>query len=115
MKTPGVEHSGAILEFPKFGRRRGIPNRATRAVKEFLSELLERADVQDVIRDRILKGDTSAFFKAVEIVHGKARQALDVNQALAGGLTFRWKDELVARLKAARKRMADARRGPEGD
>jgi hypothetical protein len=53
------------------GRRRGTPNRATRAVKEFLSEILDRADVQDAIRERILTGDTTAFFKAIEIVHGR--------------------------------------------
>ena len=39
-------------------RRRGTPNRATRAVKESLAEILERADVQEAVRRRILKGDT---------------------------------------------------------
>jgi hypothetical protein len=97
------------------GRRKGTPNRATRAVKQFLSELLDRADVQDAICDRILKGDTSAFFKAVEIVHGKPRQAVEMNQALAGGLTFRWQDDLTNRLENGRKRVADARRGPKDD
>lgn len=61
------------------GRRKGTPNRATRAVKAFLAEMLERADVQDAIRDRILRGDTSAFFKAVEIVYGKPRRATEVS------------------------------------
>ena len=75
------------------GRRRGTPNRATRAVKEFLSEILDRADVQDAIRERILAGDTSAFFKAVEIVHGKPRQALEVNQAAPTHVVFSWKGE----------------------
>ena len=74
------------------GRRRGTPNRATRAVKEFLSEILDRADVQDAIRERILAGDTGAFFKAIEIVHGKPRQALEVNQDVASNVVFSWKD-----------------------
>jgi hypothetical protein len=97
------------------GRRRGTPNRATRAVKEFLSEILNQADVQDAIRDRILKGDTSAFFKAIEIVHGKPRQAVEVNQALAGGLVVRWQDDLATRLKAGRRRVADGRSGSKDD
>ena len=75
------------------GRRRGTPNRATRAVKEFLSEILDRADVQDAIRERILAGDTSAFFKAIEIVHGKPRQALEVNQDTPTHVVFSWKGE----------------------
>jgi hypothetical protein len=91
----------------------GTPNRATRAVKAFLSDLLERADVQDAIRDRILRGDTSAFFKALEIVHGKARQAMDVNQA--GRLEIRWKDDRMARLENGRKRATDARSGAKDD
>jgi len=74
------------------GRRRGTPNRATRAVKEFLSEILDRADVQDAIRQRILAGDTSAFFKAIEIVHGKPRQALEVRQDLAAQVVYKWQD-----------------------
>jgi hypothetical protein len=73
------------------GRRKGTPNRATRAVKEFLSEILDRADVQDAIRERILNGDTSAFFKAIEIVHGKPRQALEVNQDVASKVVISWK------------------------
>ena len=74
------------------GRRRGTPNRATRAVKEFLSEILDRADVQDAVRERILAGDTSAFLKAVEIVHGKPRQALEVRQDLAAQVVYKWQD-----------------------
>jgi len=72
------------------GRRRGTPNRATRAVKEFLAEILDRADVQDAIRQRILKGDTAAFFKAVEHVIGKPRQAMEFNQDAE--VVFRWQD-----------------------
>jgi len=73
------------------GRRRGTPNRATRAAKEFLAEIIERADVQDAIRDRMLKGDTAAFFRAVEHVIGKPRQSVDVAQT--GPITLCWKSE----------------------
>jgi hypothetical protein len=61
-----------------------------------------------------LKGDTSAFFEAVEIVHGKPRQAVDVNQDLAGRLEIRWKDDLMTRLEDGRRRVQKAR-GDEDD
>lgn len=78
---------------PNAGRRKGTPNRATRAVKEFLSEILDRADVQDAISERILTGDTAAFFKAIEIVHGKPRQALDLNHEVPTHMVLSWKGE----------------------
>jgi hypothetical protein len=94
------------------GRRKGTPNRATRAVKEFLSEILDRADVHDAIRNRILKGDTNAFFKAIEIVQegpsGGGRQSgsrRPPGDSLAG--------QLVTRLENGRKRVTDARGGQE--
>ena len=37
------------------GRTKGTPNKASRALKEFLAEVLARADVQDAILQRILK------------------------------------------------------------
>lgn len=75
------------------GRRRGTPNRATRAVKEFLAEIIDSADVQGAIRSRILKGDTTAFFRALEIVHGKPRQPVELGQDRPTELVFRWKDD----------------------
>jgi len=39
-------------------------------------------------RRHILKGDTAAFFKAVEHVIGKPRQAVEVNQDTE--VAFRW-------------------------
>jgi hypothetical protein len=33
-------------------------------------------DAQDAVRERLLDGDTVAFFKAVEMVHGKPRQSM---------------------------------------
>ena len=85
--------TGGSTRPPNAGRRRGTPNRATRAVKEFLSEILDRADVQDAIRERILTGDTTAFFKAIEIVHGKPRQALELNQTAPTHMVFSWRGE----------------------
>jgi len=55
-----------------------------------LPATLDRADVQDAIRDRILSGDTGAFFKAVEHVIGKPRQAVELNQDAE--VVFRWQD-----------------------
>ena len=63
------------------GRHRGTPNRVTRAAKEFLADLVADPDVQDAIRERLLAGDTAAFFKAVEIVHSKPRQSVKLNQS----------------------------------
>jgi hypothetical protein len=53
----------------------------TRAAKEFLADLVADPDVQDAIRERLLEGDTVAFFKAVEMVHGKPRQSLEMNRS----------------------------------
>jgi hypothetical protein len=61
------------------GRRQGTPNRATRAAKDFLADLVNRTDVQEAIRDRILAGDTPAFFRALAHVIGKPREAMDMN------------------------------------
>ena len=117
MTTAKVEESrGQFLKgrAKTGGRRKGTPNRVTRKVKEFLSGLLDRVDVQDAICNRILKGDTTAFFKAVEIVHGKPRQT--VEQGLTGPMEIRlWQDDLPARIKAGRRRVADGRSGPKDD
>lgn len=51
---------------PGSGRQKGTPNKATRAAKEFLTDLIEDAKVQAVVRERILSGDTAGFFKAVD-------------------------------------------------
>jgi hypothetical protein len=60
------------------GRRQGTPNRATREVKEFLAETVSQTDVQGAIRDRILAGDTTAFFGALSHVLGKPRETVDM-------------------------------------
>jgi hypothetical protein len=63
------------------GRQKGSPNRVTRAVKEFLTELVDDAKVQQAVRERVLAGETVGFFKALEMVHGKPRQSLHVNES----------------------------------
>jgi hypothetical protein len=61
--------------FPEARSWEGQKVRIRGVVKEFLSEILDRADVQDAIRGRILAGDTAAFLKAIEIVYGRPGQA----------------------------------------
>jgi len=73
------------------GRRRGTPNKATRAAKEWMAAIISKPSVQDAIERRILKGDTAAFFRALEHVIGKPRQAVDVSRDQV--VTFRWQDE----------------------
>jgi hypothetical protein len=89
------------------GRKKGTPNKVTRAVKQFLAELIDDPQVQARLRRRIMEGDTGAFFRAVEHVIGKPRQS--VEQQLSGPLEIRWKDSILERIEAGRKRVADAR------
>jgi hypothetical protein len=83
------------------GRKRGTPNKATRAVKEFLTALANDAAVQDAVRERILAGDAVAFFRVVDHVLGRPKESVE----LTGNV------DIVARLEAARKRFAEAKRG----
>ncbi len=53
------------------GRAPGTPNRTTRAVKEFLAELVDDPEVQAGVRERIMRGDSVAFFRALEQVIGR--------------------------------------------
>lgn len=109
MPTREVEGKGGRFQKGRRktgGRQRGTPNRVTRAVRDFLADLVERPDVQEAVRVRILKGDTIAFFRALEHVLGKPRQALEVNQDAA--ITFRWA-EVERKLEAGRERVAKAR------
>jgi hypothetical protein len=50
----------------------------SRAAKEFLSELIDDPAVQASVRERVLAGDTLGFFRALEMIHGKAKQSSDV-------------------------------------
>ena len=51
----------------------------TREVKEFLTDIPKKPEVQDALEARLLGGDTAALFKAVEKVHGRPGQTLDVS------------------------------------
>lgn len=61
------------------GRPKGSLNKATRAVREFLAELCDDPEIQAAIKQRIKDGDTVGFFKALEMVHGKAKQSVSVD------------------------------------
>jgi hypothetical protein len=70
------------------GRRKGSPNRVTRAVREFLTDLVDDAEIQQAVRERVLAGDTAGFFKALEMVHGKPRQTVLVGEPEKGTLVL---------------------------
>lgn len=74
----------------KGGRKPGTPNRATRAVKEFLAAMVDEVDVQEAVRDRITRGDAVAFFRALEHVIGKPKESHDLTGELHH--TFKWQD-----------------------
>jgi len=86
---------------PRSGRKPGTPNKATRAVREFLAAMVDDAGVQEAIRERILAGDAVAFFRAVDQVLGKPRERMDVTVNV----------QIEDRLKAARNRLAQAKHG----
>lgn len=59
------------------GRQKGTPNGTTRAVKEFLAALVDDAEVQQGVRDRIVAGDAVAFFRALDHVVGKPVEQME--------------------------------------
>ncbi len=73
------------------GRPKGALNKTTRAVKEFLAELVDDPEVQMAVRGRIVKGDAVAFFRALEHVLGKPKESSDVN--LNANVLFGWVGE----------------------
>ena len=70
------------------GRQKGSLNRVTRAVREFLTDLVDDAEIQAAVRERVLAGDTAGFFKALEMVHGKPRQSVQVSELEKGTLVL---------------------------
>lgn len=77
---------------PSSGRKPGVQNKTTRAVKEFLAELCDDERVHRAIRKRIYKGDTIAFFRALEQVIGSPvrREQVDLNQHVDGKVEVVW-------------------------
>lgn len=73
------------------GRAKGTPNRTTRAVKEFLAELVDDPEVQEAVRGRIVKGDAVAFFRALENVVGKPKE--NAGEPIKIEQTMKWADE----------------------
>jgi hypothetical protein len=61
------------------GRPKGSPNKTTRAAKEFLASLCEDPKVQAAVRRKILKGDTTGFFRAVDKIVPDPPKAVDLS------------------------------------
>jgi hypothetical protein len=79
------------------GRQKGTPNKTTRAIKEFLAQLVDDGAVQDAVRERILAGDAVAFFRAIDHVLGKPKETIEANVTLG---------TLSERIKRARERLS---------
>ena len=65
----------------KVGRTKGVPNRATKAVKDFLIEVTSDPEVQGAFRQAIIdrdRGALQAFLGAVSFVIGKPKEAVQV-------------------------------------
>lgn len=85
------------------GRPKGALNKTTRAVKEFLAALCDDERVQLAVRKRIVRGDTIAFFRALDHVIGRPVETVNANVAVTG--------MIAQRLEAGRARLAKRRRG----
>lgn len=72
------------------GRPKGVPNKLTRDVKQFLDDLVTDVDVQEAVRDRLKKGDTVGFFRALENAIGKPVEKRELKGDL--NVTFGWQD-----------------------
>ena len=73
------------------GRRHGTPNKATRAWREFVSDLVNDPEQQKALADAI-KAHPELLFKAAEHTVGKPHQAMDVNQGVAATVVYKWQD-----------------------
>ena len=71
------------------GRKRGVPNKVTRAARELMAALCDDAEVQEAVKARILGGDTVGFFRALEYVIGRPTQPVAV--ASDSVIEFRWR------------------------
>lgn len=68
--TPGHTRVG--------GRRKGTPNKATVAWKEFVTDLCQDPAVQRATRRSVLKGKTELVFKAAEHAFGKPKETVEL-------------------------------------
>ena len=74
------------------GRRKGTPNRATRAWKDFVTALVSDPDNQQALAEAISERP-ELLFRAAEHAHGKPHQALDVDQDSVTEIVYRWASE----------------------
>ena len=72
------------------GKPKGTLNKLTRDVKQFLDDLVTDVDVQEAVRDRLKKGDTVGFFRALENAIGKPTERHELKGDV--NLTFKWQD-----------------------
>jgi hypothetical protein len=77
---------------PKSGRRKGTPNKATKAWKDFVKTLVTDPDQQQALAEAIRKRP-ELLFKAAEHAHGKPRQSVDVDQVTDNKIVYCWKDD----------------------
>ena len=100
--TKGRFHRGSTRP-PNAGRRRGVANKTTRAVKEFLAELCDDPAVQAAVRERILAGDITGFFRAIDKILPDPAKAvqMDVNAEWVRVLPARGSPEIVLDMAAA--------------
>lgn len=48
------------------GRQKGTPNKATAVARAFLEKLCADKEVQKVVKERVLAGETAGFFRAID-------------------------------------------------
>lgn len=64
---------------PNAGRKKGTPNRETRAARDFLADLCQDPKVQAVVRRKVLKGETMGFFKAIDKIVPDPPRSLNIH------------------------------------
>jgi hypothetical protein len=69
------------------GRKKGTPNKATRAWKDFVTAIVSDPEQQEALAEAI-RQRPELLFKAAEHAVGKPRQEVDLDQA--GEVVFRW-------------------------
>lgn len=80
------------------GRRKGVPNKATREFKAFWHQFIESPEYRESLRLRLIRGKAPHMETYIaQLVIGKPKDMLEVNGSL----------DLVQRLLAARQRVAD--------
>jgi hypothetical protein len=76
-------------KLPNSGRRKGTPNKATRAVKDFLRDCANNPDVQDAFEAQLVRGGRGAmqaFLGVAAFVIGKPKEQVAVESPSLGKL-----------------------------